>query len=103
LSFRGIPIEVESNEPELSASFYAEQNPPEQVLPTPYQMFGFPEYQLPVTFDATPIPNPTKPVMASSFLAAQTQAVTEKTKKYGMNKPMPFTGNRTKIRWFLYR
>jgi hypothetical protein len=71
LSFRGTPIEVELNEPELSASFYVERNPLEQVLLTPYQMFGFPEYQSPVTFDATPIPDLTKPVMAFSFLAAQ--------------------------------
>jgi hypothetical protein len=91
--FRGTPIEVETNEPELSASFYMEQNPLEQALPTPYQSFGFPEYQSLVTFDITPIPNLTRPVMASSFLATQTQVVAEKPKEYGMNKPMPFTGD----------
>jgi hypothetical protein len=32
---------------------------------------------------------------------AQTQVVTNKAKEYGMNKPTPFTGDRTKIRRFL--
>jgi hypothetical protein len=31
----------------------------------------------------------------------QTQVVANKAKEYGMNKPMPFTGNRTRIRWYL--
>jgi hypothetical protein len=39
--------------------------------------------------------------MVSSFLATQTQAVTEKPKEYRMNKPTPFTSDQTKIRWFL--
>jgi hypothetical protein len=39
--------------------------------------------------------------MASSFLAPQTQIITEKAKEYGMNKLTPFTGDRTKIRQFL--
>jgi hypothetical protein len=95
--FRGTPIEVEMNEPELSASFYTERNPLEQATPTPYQSFGFPEYQSLVTFDVTPIPIPTKPVMA----IMQTQAAIKKPREYGMNKPTPFTSNQTKIRWFL--
>jgi hypothetical protein len=33
--------------------------------------------------------------------AIQTQVVANKAKEYGMNKPMPFTGDQTKIRWFL--
>jgi Ty3 transposon capsid-like protein/Zinc knuckle len=96
--FRGTPIEVETEEPELSASFYTERNPLEQVPPVPYQSFGFPEYKLLITFNLDPIPDPIKPVMASSVVA-QTQV--EKPKEYGMNKPMPFTGDRTKIRRFL--
>jgi hypothetical protein len=35
-----------------------------------------------------------------SILMVQTQVVADKAKEYGMNKPMPFTGDRTKIRWF---
>jgi hypothetical protein len=42
--FRGTPIEIEIDEPKLSASFYVERNPLEQVPPVPYQSFGFPEY-----------------------------------------------------------
>jgi hypothetical protein len=37
----------------------------------------------------------------TSILMAQTQVVADKAKEYGMNKPMPFTGNQTKIRRFL--
>jgi hypothetical protein len=37
--------------------------------------------------------------MVSSSVVAQTQV--EKPKEYGMNKPMPFTSDRTKIRRFL--
>jgi hypothetical protein len=47
--FGGTPIE--QDEPELSASFYAEQNPAEQAQPHPYQSFVFKDYQSPVTFD----------------------------------------------------
>jgi hypothetical protein len=32
---------------------------------------------------------------------AQMQVVADKAKEYGMNKPTPFTGDRTKIRRFL--
>jgi hypothetical protein len=93
--FRGTPIEIETNEPELSTSFYVEQNPLKQATPSPYQMFGFPEYQSPVAFDVAPIPVPAVPVMAT------TQVVTEKPKEYRMNKPTLFTGDQTKIRQFL--
>jgi hypothetical protein len=37
----------------------------------------------------------------ATILMAQTQVVADKAKEYGMNKLMPFTGDRTKIRWFL--
>jgi hypothetical protein len=37
----------------------------------------------------------------TSVLMAQTQVVADKAKKYRINKPTPFTGDRTKIRWFL--
>jgi hypothetical protein len=91
--FGGTPIE--QYEPELSASFYAEQNPAEQAQPHPYQSFVFKDYQSPVTFDIKP--NPVGPIM-TSIPMAQRQVVANKAKKYGMNKPTPFTGNRTKIR-----
>jgi hypothetical protein len=36
-----------------------------------------------------------------NFLVIQTQVIADKAKEYGMNKPTPFTGDQTKIRWFL--
>jgi hypothetical protein len=96
LLFGGTPIE--QDEPELSASFYTEQNPAEQAQPHPYQLFVFKDYQSPVTFDIKP--NSIGPIM-TSIPMAQTQVVTDKAKEYSMNKPMPFTGDRTKIRRFL--
>jgi hypothetical protein len=41
--FEGTPIK--QDEPELSASFYAEQNPAEQAQPLLYQLFVFKDYQ----------------------------------------------------------
>jgi hypothetical protein len=94
--FGGTPIE--QDEPELSASFYAEQNPAEQAQPHLYQLFVFKDYQSPVTFNIKP--NPIGPIM-TSILMAQTQVVADKAKEHSMNKPRPFTGNQTKIRRFL--
>jgi hypothetical protein len=96
LLFRGTPIE--QDKPELFAFFYAERNPAEQAQPHPYQSFVFKDYQSPVTFDIKP--NPVRPIM-TSIPMTQTQVVADKDKEYGMNKPMPFTGDRTKIRQFL--
>jgi hypothetical protein len=96
LLFRRTPIE--QDEPELSASFYAEQNPAEQAQRHPYQSFVFKDYQFPVDFDIKP--NPVGPIMATIPMA-QTQVVADKAKEYGMNKLTPFTGDRTKIRWFI--
>jgi hypothetical protein len=95
LLFRGTPIE--QDKPGLSASFYAEQNPADQAQPHPYQSFVFGKYQSPVTFDIKP--DPVGPIMTNP-LVIQTQVVADKAKEYGMNKPMPFTGDQTKIRWF---
>jgi hypothetical protein len=86
--FGGTPIE--QDKPELSASFYAEQNPAEQAQPHPYQSFVFKNYQSPVTFDIKP--NPVRPIM-TSIPMVQTQVVADKAKEYSMNKLMPFTGN----------
>jgi hypothetical protein len=88
LLFRGTPIE--QDKPELSASFYTEQNPAEQTLPHPYQLFVFKDYQSPVTFDIKP--NPVGPIM-TSIPMVQTQVVADKAKEYSINKPTPFTGN----------
>jgi hypothetical protein len=96
LLFRGTPIE--QDKAELSAFFYAEQNPAEQAQPHCYQSFVFKDYQSPVTFDIKP--NPIGPIMMS-IPVTQTQVVANKAKEYRMNKPTPFTGNQTKIRRFL--
>jgi hypothetical protein len=96
LLFRGTPIE--QDEPELSASFYAEQNPANQAQPHPYQSFVFRDYQSPVTFDIKP--DPVGPIMTNPPVI-QTQVVANKAKEYKMNKPTPFTGSQTKIRRFL--
>jgi hypothetical protein len=93
--FRGTPIE--QDEPELSASFYAEQNPTDQAQSHSHQSFVFGDYQSPVTFDIKP--DPIGPIMMS-ILMAQTQVVANKAKEYRMNKLTPFTGNKMKIRWF---
>jgi hypothetical protein len=73
--FRGTPIE--QDEPELSASFYAEWNPTEQAQPHTYQSFVFKDYQSPVTFDIKQ--NPIGPIM-TSIPMAQTQVVADKAK-----------------------
>jgi hypothetical protein len=96
LLFSGTPIK--QDEPELSASFYAERNPAEQAQPHPYQSFVFKDYQSPVDFDIKP--NPVGPIMATIPMA-QTQVVANKAKEYGMNKLTPFTGDQTNIRQFL--
>jgi hypothetical protein len=88
LLFRGTPIK--QDKPELSASFYAEQNPAEQAQPHPYQLFVSKDYQSSVTFDIKP--NPVGPIMTSISMA-QTQVVADKAKEYGINKLTPFTGN----------
>jgi hypothetical protein len=63
--FEGTPIE--QDESELSASFYAEQNPAEQAQPHPYQLFVFKDYQSTVTFNIKP--NPIGPIMTSIPMA----------------------------------
>jgi hypothetical protein len=96
LLFRGTPIE--QDKPELSAPFCTKWNPTDQAQPHPYQLFVFGDNQSPVTFDIKP--DPVGPIMTNP-LVIQTQVVADKAKEYGMNKPMPFTGDWTKIRRFL--
>jgi hypothetical protein len=96
LLFRGTPII--QDEPELSASFYAEQNLAKQAESHPYQFFVFRDYQSLVTFDI--VPDPVGPIMTNPLIV-QTQVMADKAKEYGINKPMPFTGDQTKIRQFL--
>ena len=87
---------IEDQEPELSTSFYAERNPTEQAAPHPFQPFSLEEYRTP-----SPLQLPIDPVgPMTSFMnpAPQTGA---STKEYGLNKPTPFNGDRTKVKVFL--
>jgi hypothetical protein len=68
---------IEQDEPELSASFYAERNPAEQAQPHLFQSFVFKDYQSPVTFYIKP--NPVGPIM-TSIPMVQTQVVANKAK-----------------------
>jgi hypothetical protein len=86
--FRGTLIKQDKSE--LSASFYAEQDPADQAQPHPYQSFVFKDYQSPVTFDIKP--DPVGPIMMNP-LVIKTQVVADKAKEYGINKLTPFTGD----------
>jgi hypothetical protein len=90
LLFRG--TNIEQDEPELSASSYAERNPTDQAQPHPYQLLVFGDYQSPVTFDIKPDPIG---LIMTYPLVIQTQVVADKAKEYRMNKLTPFIGNRT--------
>jgi hypothetical protein len=97
--FRGTPIKIKTNKPELSTSFYVERNPLEQATPSPYQTFGFPEYKSPVTFDVAPIPVPSIPAMATTLV---TQTQVKKPKEYSP-RHLPATERKSgafyKIAW----
>ena len=88
---------TEDQEPELSASFFSKRNPADQAAPHPFQPFSFEEFRNP-----SPLELPADPVgpIMTSFLnpVPQTSA---STKEYGLNKPTPFSGDRTKVKAFL--
>ena len=88
---------IEDQEPELSTSFYAEQNPVDQAVPHPFQPFSLEEFRPPSPLELPA--DPIEPIM-TSFLnpAPQTGA---STKEYSLNKPTPFSGDRTKVKAFL--
>ena len=89
---------IEDQEPELSASFYTERNPADQAAPQPFQPFSLEEYRTPSPLQLPA--NPVKPSTMTSFLnpAPQTGA---SIKEYSLNKPTPFSGDRTKVKAFL--
>ena len=88
---------IKDQEPELSASFYAERNPADQAAPHPFQPFYLEEFRPPSPLELPD--NPIEPIM-TSFLNPAPQAGAS-TKEYGLNKPTPFSGDRTKIKAFL--
>jgi hypothetical protein len=95
LLFRGTPIELNKTNQKFLPLFM--QNGTPQTRHN-YQSFVFGDYQFPVNFDI--IPDPVGPIMTNPPVI-QTQVVADKAKEYRMNKLMPFTGDLTKIRWFL--
>ena len=79
---------IEDQEPELSASFYAERNPADQAVPHPFQPFSLEEFQIPSPLELPA--DPVEPIM-TSFLSPAPQTGAS-TKEYGLNKPTPFSG-----------
>ena len=89
---------IEDQEPKLSASFYAEQNPAAQAAPHPFQPFFLKEFQPPSPLELPA--DPVGPIMMTSYMNPAPKNGAH-TKEYGLNKPMPFSGDRTKVKAFL--
>ena len=89
---------IEDQEPKLSASFYAEQNPAEQAPPLPFQPFSLEEFQPPSPLEL-PV-DPVGPVTMTSYMNPAPQNSAH-TKEYALNKPTPFSGDQTKVKAFL--
>ena len=86
------------DQPELSTSFYTERNPADQAPPHPFQSFSLDKYQPP-----SPLKLPTDPIgpiTMTSYMNPVPQNSTH-AKEYGLNKPIPFSGNQTKVKVFL--
>ena len=90
--------QIIKDEPELSASFYMEWNPTEQAPPLPCQPFSL-DYFCPLTPLKLPA-NPIEPITMTSYMNPVPQNSAH-AKEYGLNKPMPFSGNWTKVKAFL--
>ena len=86
---------IEDQEPELSTSFYTEWNPADQASPHPFQPFSLEEYRTPSPLQL-PI-DPVEPIKMTSYMNPAPQNSTH-TKEYGLNRPMPFSGDQTKIK-----
>ena len=87
---------IEDQEPELSASFYVERNPADQAAPQPFQPFSLEGYRTPSPLELPA--NPVEPMTSYMNPAPQTGA---STKEYGLNKPTPFSSDRTRVKAFL--
>ena len=81
---------IEDQEPELSASFYVEQNPADQASPHPFQPFSLKEFQTPSPLQL-PI-DPVEPITMTSYMNPAPQNSAH-TKEYGLNKPTPFNSD----------
>ena len=73
----------------------------EQAASHPYQPFSLDDFRPPTPL-YFPI-DPLGPIVATSHmnLTLQTQNAAPSAKEYGMNKPMPFSGDQTKVKTFL--
>jgi hypothetical protein len=78
--------------------FLRRKKPHRTGTTSPLSIICLQKLPVPRTFDIKP--NSIGPIM-TSILMAQTQVVANKAKEYGINKPTPFTDDRTKIRQFL--
>ena len=87
---------IKDQEPELSASFCAEQNPADQASPHPFQPFSLKEYRTP-----SPLQLPIDPVEPMTSHMNPAPQKNTHTKEYGLNKLTPFSSDQTKVKAFL--
>ena len=69
----------------------------DQAVPHPFQPFSLEEFRIPSPLELPA--DPVEPIM-TSFLNQAPQTGTS-MKEYGLNKPMPFSGDRMKVKAFL--
>jgi hypothetical protein len=87
------PIPIDTEEPDLSASFFAERNPLDQATSSNYIPFALPE--IPIPDMATFIP------AQPTFGPNTAPAPVPHAKEISLNKPTNFDGDRTKVKVFL--
>ena len=87
---------IKDQEPELSTSFYVEQNPADQASPHPFQPFFLKEFWTP-----SPLQLPIDPVEPMTSYINPVPQNSAHTKEYGLNKPTPFSSDRMKIKVFI--
>ena len=75
-----------------------ERNPVDQASPHPFQPFSLDKFQPPSSLELPT--DPVGPITMTSYMNPASQSSMH-TKKYGLNKPMPFSSNRTKVKVFL--
>ena len=90
-------LRIEEDQPELSASFYVERNPADQAPPHHYQPFSLDNFQPPSPLELPT--DPVGPITMTSYMNPAPQNGAH-AKEYGLNKPTPFNGNRTKVKVF---
>ena len=89
--------QIIEDQPELSASFYTEWNPAAQAAPHPYQPFSLNDFQPPSSLELPA--DPIGPITMTSYMNPVPHNSTH-VKEYGLNKPMPFSGDQMKVKAF---